>query len=196
MKKQIIIENFFWFGIFRNVNKTKRIVFLASCYLIFLSILITQWQKFLQNSSSIYGYRIERVQQRINNIQEINDFLETEIIILSENLNQLNKHKEKSELLKLNNLIGNIPFTKSGVEVVLKDSKAPMESEQEYVEGVVHNTDLLKITNLFWSLGAQAIAINGNRILFDTEIVCSGPTILINNKIINSPFYIKWGGAI
>ncbi|MFA6989364.1 MAG: DUF881 domain-containing protein [Candidatus Gastranaerophilaceae bacterium] len=196
MKKQFNIENFFWFGIFRKVEKKKRIAFLVCCYLVFLLILIVQWQKFVQNGSSIYGYRTALVQQRINNIQEINDFLETEAIILSENLKQLNYNKEKLELSKLAELIGNHPFTKSGAVVVLKDSKAPMENEQEYIEGVVHNNDLLKIINLLWSLGAKAISINGNRVLFGTEIICSGPTILINDKIVNSPFYIKAGGDL
>jgi uncharacterized protein YlxW (UPF0749 family) len=190
------MENFFWFGVFKKVDRKKRLIFLVSCYLVFLLILIVQWQQFVQNGSSIYGYRTALVQQRINNIQEINNFLETEIIILSEKLDKINQNKEKSELTKFADLVGSYPFTKSGVEVILKDSKVPMNNEQEYVEGVVHNSDLLKIVNLFWSLGAEAISINGNRVLFDTEIVCSGPAILINNKIINSPFCIKAGGNL
>jgi uncharacterized protein YlxW (UPF0749 family) len=195
LKKTFTIKNFFWFGIFEKLDKKKRLIFLIGAYSIFLVISFTQWQKFTQNGSSVYGYRNSLIQERINNIEEMNKFIETENILLTEKLNQTKQINENTEETKLSRLNGLESFKKEGVEVIIRDSKAPILQEDEYTESLVHNSDLLKITNLLWALGAEAISINENRVLFNTEIVCLGPTILINDNIISSPFYIKAGGS-
>jgi uncharacterized protein YlxW (UPF0749 family) len=55
-------------------------------------------------------------------------------------------------------------------------------------DGIIHHTDLLILTNQLWHAGAQAIAINRQRIGFKTGILCAGPIILINGVRVASPF--------
>jgi len=195
LKKTFVVKNFFWFGIFEKLDKKKRLIFLIGAYSIFLIICFTQWQKFMQNGSSVYGYRNSLIQERINNIEEMNKFIETESILLTEKLNQKKQANENIEKVKLSRLNGLEPFKKEGVEIIVKDNNTPILQEEEYAESLVHNSDLLKITNLLWALGAEAISINDNRVLFNTEIICLGPTILVNDNIISSQFYIKAGGS-
>ncbi|MDI6617656.1 MAG: DUF881 domain-containing protein [Clostridiales bacterium] len=56
---------------------------------------------------------------------------------------------------------------------------------------IVHDDDL---KNLIWELknaGAEAISINGQRIIGSTEFTCEGPSIRVNNELLVPPFNIK-----
>ena len=47
------------------------------------------------------------------------------------------------------------------------------------------------IVNELKNSGAEAISINGERILFNTSITCIGTVIQVNNKRLNSPYVIQ-----
>ena len=50
--------------------------------------------------------------------------------------------------------------------------------------------DLLMVINDLRAAGAEAIAINGYRIIGSTDGLCAGPTIEIDGIKIIAPFYI------
>lgn len=56
---------------------------------------------------------------------------------------------------------------------------------------IVHDIDIAVIINDLRDAGAEAIAINGKRIINSTEIICAGPLIRINGKGVAAPFVIK-----
>ena len=56
---------------------------------------------------------------------------------------------------------------------------------------VVHNTDLTAIVNMLRHANAEAISINGQRIIATSAITCEGSVIKINGEKITSPFIIK-----
>ncbi len=56
---------------------------------------------------------------------------------------------------------------------------------------IVHDLDVRMIINDLNSAGAEAIAINGKRILSTTEVICIGPVIRINGEAVAAPFIIK-----
>lgn len=75
-----------------------------------------------------------------------------------------------------------------GVVVIIQDStdtNMPLEA------GLVHDTDIMSIVNELRAAGAEAISVNGERILSTTAIRCVGPTIQINGTKVASPFHIK-----
>lgn len=76
-----------------------------------------------------------------------------------------------------------------GLVVTLRDSsKAP----QAFVlEQIIHDGDVLRVVNELWNAGAEAIAVNGHRVVTTTSIRCVGSTILINNTPIASPIAIR-----
>ena len=55
---------------------------------------------------------------------------------------------------------------------------------------LVHDDDLLRLANELKSSGAEAISINGERLIATSEIRCAGTTILVNWKRITPPFII------
>ena len=56
---------------------------------------------------------------------------------------------------------------------------------------LVHDLDVRMIINDLNSAGAEAIAINGKRIVSTTEVICIGPVIRVNGEAVAAPFIIK-----
>lgn len=75
-----------------------------------------------------------------------------------------------------------------GVVVIVKDST---DTNISIEAGLVHDTDIMSIVNELKAAGAEAISVNGQRILSTTAIRCVGPTIQINGTKVASPFHIK-----
>ena len=76
-----------------------------------------------------------------------------------------------------------------GLLVTLRDSaKAPQAFVQEQI---IHDGDVLRVVNELWNAGAEAIAVNGHRVVTDTSVRCVGSTILVNNTPVASPVEIR-----
>ncbi len=76
-----------------------------------------------------------------------------------------------------------------GLMVTLRDSsKAPMAFQNEQI---IHDGDVLRVVNELWNAGAEAVAVNGHRVVTTTSVRCVGSTILINNTPIASPVAIR-----
>jgi uncharacterized protein YlxW (UPF0749 family) len=75
-----------------------------------------------------------------------------------------------------------------GIEVTLVDNPAagPMPGELD----IIHDYDLLKVSNELFSAGAEAISINGQRLVTMSSIRCAGPTILVDGIKVAAPFKI------
>lgn len=81
-----------------------------------------------------------------------------------------------------------------GIEVTLNDSNTVVKPGENANLYVLHDEDILRVLNELRAAGAEALAINGQRVLATSEIRCTGPTILINrNQRLTPPFVI---GAI
>lgn len=94
----------------------------------------------------------------------------------------------QSELEKANVLAGLATVRGEGVVITLKDST---DTEMSVEAGLVHDTDLTAIVTELKAAGAEAISINGQRVIATTAIRCVGPTIQVNSVKVASPFYIK-----
>lgn len=58
-------------------------------------------------------------------------------------------------------------------------------------DDVIHDVDVLNILNDLKIAGAEAISINGERVLSTSEIKCAGPVLRINDVKIGTPFVIR-----
>jgi len=78
-----------------------------------------------------------------------------------------------------------------GVEVTLNDSNVALKPGQNPNLYVLHDEDILLVLNELRAAGAEALSINGQRLLATTEVRCTGPTILLNkNKRLAPPYVI------
>lgn len=72
-----------------------------------------------------------------------------------------------------------------------------MDSEEETGDGenpnnlLIHDQDILILLNDLKVAGAEALSVNGQRIVARSEIKCSGATITINGTTYGQPFIIK-----
>ena len=108
--------------------------------------------------------------------------------------------KAKQEELSLNNmLLCQTDVTGEGIIITLKDGTTNnsdiLSSSLMATDVIVHNSDLLQVVNDLKNAGAEAISINGERIVQTSSITCEGIIIKINNKKLGSPYVIKAIGS-
>lgn len=103
---------------------------------------------------------------------------------------------EKEQRVNENNkLLGYTDVKGNGVVIVLADNKGILNETTtiatDVSEYVLHYIDLIQVVNALKNAGAEAISINGQRIVSTTAIVCIGNVISINGEKIANPFEIK-----
>ena len=85
---------------------------------------------------------------------------------------------------------GLIPLTGTGFVLQLEDSLesvAPDASESDYLVGA---RDLRAVLEELWLAGAEAIAINAERVTPTTAVIDVGPSILVNSAYLAGPYQI------
>jgi uncharacterized protein YlxW (UPF0749 family) len=78
-----------------------------------------------------------------------------------------------------------------GVSVILDDSTKPMPAGDEAANYLIHDFELRDVASLLWLAGAEAVAINDERLVASTSIYCVGSTIIVNNTRLSPPFEIR-----
>ncbi|MEV4438638.1 DUF881 domain-containing protein [Streptomyces sp. NPDC049577] len=108
----------------------------------------------------------------------------------------LRKHGgDKAELVSL--LAGATPVRGPGVKVVVDDAKqakssggGPRENTGFSDTGRVRDRDMQRVVNGLWQSGAEAIAINGQRLTALSAIRAAGEAILVDNKPLVPPYTV------
>ena len=59
----------------------------------------------------------------------------------------------------------------------------------------ISDSDLQMVVNALWSAGAEAIAINGNRLVATTSIRAAGETVVVNFRPLSPPYRVDAIGA-
>ena len=99
---------------------------------------------------------------------------------------ELSEKKEDRKLLGLTEVTG------PGFIINLDDNRQINSSEVLNVSDyLVHEGDLTYIINELFNAGADAIAINDQRITSKTSILCDGNIIRINGEMVSVPITIK-----
>ncbi|OPJ63233.1 DUF881 domain-containing protein [Clostridium oryzae] len=122
------------------------------------------------------------------------------------NLKKLNKYEKdlgesdskiindlKKELNNNSKVLGTADVAGPGVEIVLDDGQIDFNKNQDYNANtkLVHYFDILEIINALKLNNAQAISVNGQRIIGTSEVYCWGRLIKINDVTLNPPFNIR-----
>lgn len=86
---------------------------------------------------------------------------------------------------------GLTPVAGDGVVIVLDDAKGTSATARDLDKSICHATDLTDIVNTAWKGGAQAIAINEQRIVGSSSVYCVGSTIMVNGTLMSPPFNVN-----
>ncbi|MBI5956226.1 MAG: DUF881 domain-containing protein [Chloroflexi bacterium] len=104
----------------------------------------------------------------------------------SESLREINSELEKQRLAA-----GLLPLKGQGVTVTLDDSSKAVGAGGDPASYLVHDYELRDVINLLWASGAEAVAVNDERLAGGTSIYCVGSTILVNNTRLSPPYEIR-----
>ena len=100
---------------------------------------------------------------------------------------------KEQELKENNMLLGNTDVVGDGVEVILAD--ATVTNSINPSAQIIHYGDIQDVVNELKNAGAEAIEINGQRLINTSAITCEGNIIKINGERVGSPFYIRAIGS-
>jgi uncharacterized protein YlxW (UPF0749 family) len=94
------------------------------------------------------------------------------------------------QLQDLRALVGLTALEGPGLVVTLNDSTRPPKAGEDPNKTILHYSDIAGVVAELWAAGAEAIAVNGERIVTSTGINCVGTTILCNTKRMAPPYVI------
>lgn len=102
--------------------------------------------------------------------------------------------KNISKELEMNNaLLGYSKVSGEGIKLTIMDSSNQFSQidENAGVSKILHNTDMIQVVNELKIAGAEAISINGQRILTNSAVYCFWAFLDINNEKTPAPFYVR-----
>ncbi|QQY80542.1 uncharacterized protein YlxW (UPF0749 family) [Keratinibaculum paraultunense] len=181
-----------------NVKKPSIIILIFS---IFLGMFMAG--QFKQNTPTIAPVTLRSIQTTKDNIDTLNKEIEDLNALLKEKEEQLNVLESiasgdeniidvlNDELEKYKNLAGFEEVEGPGVIITMQDNMAEGPFGENFNSDVIHDIDVLRIINDLRCAEAEAISVNGQRILSMSEIKCGGPIIRVNGKSLGTPFVIK-----
>lgn len=160
--------------------------------LILTAVIFIQFKTINQTDiTSLENMREDELRTEISNFkqkaEEISKQIEETNLKISEYEETISTDKEASELLEKeleqqNNLLGKNDVKGSGVIITLTDTRAQK----------ITSEDLRELLNELRIDGAEAISINGQRIVYDSYVVDIGGTyISVNGERIVSPYEVK-----
>ncbi|HMM20361.1 MAG TPA: DUF881 domain-containing protein [Selenomonadales bacterium] len=132
--------------------------------------------------------RIEDLSQRLNKTEQERDALLNEVHELRKS-NGSEAASRESQLVKMG--AGVLPVQGPGIIVTIDDSKRPQKPGENPNLYLIHDDDILKVINELWAAGAEAVAINEQRLIASSEIRCAGPTLSVNNTRYSPPYDIR-----
>ncbi|MFF8289120.1 DUF881 domain-containing protein [Streptomyces sp. NPDC016309] len=169
--------------------------------LVLAAFVVTLGAAQAQISAPVVAKEREELIDRIGSETSAADRLEKDIESLRTEVGErqrkaLEQHGgDQGQLVAL--LSGATPVRGPGVRLVVDDAKGtdeggggPRESSGFADTGRVRDRDMQRVVNGLWQAGAEAIAINGQRLTALSAIRAAGDAILVDNKPLVPPYTV------
>jgi len=178
---------------------------LSTYYLLAIAIIVGFFLT-IQIKSDITSQGIITIPKLLAMEKDVSN-IEVEIENLKKSINELNQKLKDYEVSleesgsiyssmmeewrKIRNYAGLEKVSGPGIIITMNDSKKEVEIGDNPELYIIHDIDVLEVINELRAAGAEAISINGERILGTTNIECGGPIIIIDGKRHATPFIIR-----
>jgi uncharacterized protein YlxW (UPF0749 family) len=186
----------------RGLWNRKYFVILTVCiitgFIIGYSYNLSKDNQQMSSSSSLYTQQRDAYREELIDQQERNKELAEELDALQVTIRKYEKeyatHEERYDELveeaeRLRILMGELPVAGKGIAVTLRDDDySGAENPNDYI---VHESHVFNVINELKISGAEAIAINGQRLKTNSYIICNGPVITIDGNQYPAPFVIE-----
>ncbi|MBZ2173679.1 DUF881 domain-containing protein [Schnuerera sp. xch1] len=181
----------------KSVKKTNLVIL---CLSVLLGIVIAVQLK--QNVPDLTPVTLNAIEMTKYEIEAINKEVAELKVMIKDKEKQIEMYKsissgDKNIIDILNNELEKNRITAGfeevqgpGIIVKMEDNMDENAFGQELDLDLIHDADVLRIINDLRGAGAEAISINGQRVLAISEIKCGGPIIRINNNSVATPIHI------
>lgn len=166
----------------------------------FLTMMLTAQMKTVNSTTEIsQGKResqliddLAQLQRKYNDLKEKHD---ESVKVVEEYQSNSATNSEliasmQEELKQLSISAGTENLIGEGIVIVLSDGTKTLEPDLRQ-DSLVHDSDVLTVVNELKAAGAEAISVNGQRIISTSAIRCVGPVIQVNYQKVAAPFTIK-----
>ncbi|MER6775108.1 DUF881 domain-containing protein [Streptomyces bacillaris] len=184
-----------------GLPRTLRSKLWLAAGLVVAALVVTLGAAEARVSAPVVAKEREELIDRINAETRAADTLESEVDALRHDVGErqrkaLEQHGgDQGELVAL--LSGATPVEGPGVKLVVDDAKntdqgggGPRESSSFADTGRVRDRDMQRVVNGLWEAGAEAIAINGQRLTALSAIRAAGDAILVDNRPLVPPYTV------
>lgn len=167
-------------------NKHTRMLIFLVCLI--LGFMVTLQLKSQQRYQTVTVQRAEDLSVRLKEVQADRDKLEKE---LEEYRSGRISDTAQKEMEALRTRAGETTLKGKGIILTIDDSKQAVKAGENKNLYIIHDEDLLRVINELRAAGAEAISLNGQRLLATSEVRCVGPTVLVNETRLAAPFVIS-----
>jgi len=101
----------------------------------------------------------------------------------------------KQEISDNNILLGKSDVEGPGVKITLDDGISSFD-QYSSMDQLIHDADIVQVINDLRNAGAEAISVNGQRVVYNNYGLCAGSNIDLNGVKIVTPFYITAIGNV
>lgn len=190
--------------------KKKQVTITLGIMCFILSVAISVQLKTIENTTTTISQSLKEnsLRDEVLRWKEKYDYTYEELTESNKRLEEIRKQatqndaksQAKQEEIKKNNmLLGLEEVTGEGLQIKLADNNSGIlkngNEAFDLSSQLVHYDDLIEVVNALNNAGAEAISINGQRIVQSTAITCEGNVIKINGQKVSSPFIIKAIGS-
>lgn len=140
---------------------------------------------------------LDEYEKNILDLQIAVDVLKTEVEHEKGNLSKYENDSFLENIININSQIENLKFINGftdvrGPGIMMRVSDSTIEDDSiDIMQKIVHDVDITVLLNDLKNAGAEAIDVNGQRIINISEVVCAGPVLQINGEAVPAPFLIK-----
>jgi uncharacterized protein YlxW (UPF0749 family) len=140
---------------------------------------------------------IQRQQQQANDLRTQAEALRHEVdsLRVSGEGRQSGAAAREHDLSQVSLLAGLVALHGPGLRVVLDDSNLSKAPSGNVNDLVIHSQDVQAVVNALWRAGADAVAINDERLITTSAVLCVGNTLLLNGTVHSPPYRVVAIGA-
>ena len=159
----------------------------ATCVL--LGVIIgVQVNTVRQQRLSTENLRLSEVTLALNQVQAERDALLKQNETLEKTIKEYQDGTFDGDMEQLLSFAGLTEVSGSGVTVTMNDSTTKGGGDMNAY--LVHAEDLLSVVNELNGAGAEAVSINGQRMVGNSAITCAGSIVMVNGVRVAAPFEI------
>lgn len=167
----------------------------------FLLVLATQLNPPDPESRLPDRYRLEALikRQQDENEQrrgEVADIRSQIDVLRSNEAHESNASQQVQEQIESAETVAGLVAVKGqGFTVSLNDSSLDAAPTGNVNDLVIHSQDIQAVVNAMWNAGAEAVSLNGQRVVSTSAVLCVGNTLLINGTVHAPPYEVSAIGA-